>query len=215
MFGFGKKKEDEDKEKAAQEQISQAMRSMSDKIAEQAATIKKLEDQLDAQGKATSSGEAEQALAQAQAQLSALKTEMAKMKDDAAKASGGVASAIGGAAGALGGAIGGAGGASKIGASTPAPSAAPVAGTTLGSAAPSGGLALGGTAYVQKAGGKNLRLRDAHGLDTNVLAGLPPGTQMTLLEGPVEDDGYPWWRIRTSDGREGWVAGTELVTHPE
>jgi hypothetical protein len=38
---------------------------------------------------------------------------------------------------------------------------------------------------------------------------------MTLLEGPVQDDGYPWWRIRTVDGREGWVAGTELVTSPE
>lgn len=210
MFGFGKKKEDEEKEKAAQEQISQSMRSMSDKIAEQAAIIKKLEDQLDdAQEKASSGGSAQQALSQAQAQLSALKAEMAKMKGEAGKSASGVASALGGAAGALGGAIGGAGGTSKIGASTPA------AGTTLGSAAPSGGLAVGGTAYVQKAGGKNLRLRDAHGLDTNVIAGLPPGTQMTLLEGPVEDDGYPWWRIRTSDGREGWVAGTELVTHPE
>jgi len=210
MFGFGKKKEDEDKEKAAQEQISQAMRSMSDKIAEQAGMIKKLEDQLDdAQEKATSGGTAEQALAQAQAQLRTMKAEMIKMKADAAKAVGGAADAIGGAAGALGSAVAGRVGVTKIEPATHA------AGTTLGGAAPSGGLAIGGTAYVQKAGGKNLRLRNAPGLDTDVLAGLPPGTQLSLLEGPIEDDGYPWWRIRTSDGREGWVAGTELVTQPE
>ncbi|MEI7643561.1 MAG: SH3 domain-containing protein [Chloroflexales bacterium] len=81
--------------------------------------------------------------------------------------------------------------------------------------AATGGLALGATAYVQKAGGKNLRLHDAASLESHVSDSLHPGTQLTLLNGPVERDGYPWWRIRTADGREGWVAGTELVTHPE
>ncbi|WP_322496228.1 SH3 domain-containing protein, partial [Chloroflexus sp.] len=100
----------------------------------------------------------------------------------------------------------GSGGAVKIGPSTPAPAAAAPA---------AGGLQIGGVAYVQKAGGKNLRLRNAPGLDSTVLDGLPPGTQLTLLAGPQEKDGYPWWRIRTTDGREGWVAGTELVTTPE
>lgn len=77
------------------------------------------------------------------------------------------------------------------------------------------GLAVGATAWVQQAGGKSLRRRSAPGLNTQVYDGLVPGTQLTLLEGPVAADGYHWWRIRAADGREGWVAGEELVTSPE
>ncbi|MGQ9550168.1 MAG: SH3 domain-containing protein [Roseiflexus sp.] len=77
------------------------------------------------------------------------------------------------------------------------------------------GLSIGATAWVQQAGGKNLRRRSAPGLNSQVYDGLAPGTQLTLLEGPVAADGYHWWRIRAADGREGWVAGEELVTNPE
>lgn len=77
------------------------------------------------------------------------------------------------------------------------------------------GLTVGGTAYVTQAGGKSLRLRSQAGLETQVLDGLTPGTQMTLLGGPEEKDGYGWWHIRTSDGREGWVAGNDLRTQPD
>ncbi|MBC8160634.1 MAG: SH3 domain-containing protein [Roseiflexaceae bacterium] len=77
------------------------------------------------------------------------------------------------------------------------------------------GLAAGGTAYVAQAGGKSLRMRNQPGLETTVLDGLAPGTQMTLLGGPQEKDGYSWWNIRTADGREGWVAGNDLRTQPE
>lgn len=85
-------------------------------------------------------------------------------------------------------------------------------------AQPSGtpGLAVGSTAYVAQAGGLPLRLRSHPGLDKDsVIDRLQPGTQMTLLEGPQDRDGYSWWRIRTSDGREGWVAGQDLRTQPE
>ncbi|NWG19778.1 MAG: SH3 domain-containing protein [Chloroflexi bacterium] len=77
------------------------------------------------------------------------------------------------------------------------------------------GMAVGATAWVQKAGGKGLRRRGAPGLNSEVHDSLAPGTQLTLLEGPVAADGYHWWRIRAADGREGWVAGEELVTTPE
>ena len=90
-----------------------------------------------------------------------------------------------------------------------------VHGTAEAAPVASGGLTLGATAYVRKAGGKNLRLHDLAGLESHVSDSLHPGTQLTLLVGPVHRDNYPWWRIRTADGREGWVAGTELVTHPE
>ena len=78
-----------------------------------------------------------------------------------------------------------------------------------------GGLAVGGTAYVTSAGGMPLRLRSGAGLNHEAVDRLPPGTQMTLLEGPHQADNHAWWRIRTTDGREGWVAGEELRTQPD
>jgi hypothetical protein len=194
MFGFGNKKKEEEEaaEKAKQEQISQAMRSMSDQLAEKGKTIADLEDSLEAAHKdAAAKTEAEKALMQARAELAKMKGEAARAKADAA-AKAAVAAKV---------------------------EAKPAPAVTLGGAAvaapAAGGLAAGTTAYVRKTGGKNLRLRDNHGLDTNAFAGLPPGTSMTILEGPVDDDGYIWYRIRVSDGREGWVAGNELVTTPE
>jgi hypothetical protein len=78
--------------------------------------------------------------------------------------------------------------------------------------AASGGLAVGGTAYVTRVGGLPLRLRTGAGLDNEISGRLQPGTEMQLLEGPKQADNHAWWRIRTSDGREGWVAGEELRT---
>ena len=78
------------------------------------------------------------------------------------------------------------------------------------------GLQVGGTAYVAQAGGLPLRLRSSPGLAADSVIGrLPPGTQMTLLGGPEDHDGYTWWHIRTSGGEEGWVAGQDLRTQPE
>jgi ABC-type transporter Mla subunit MlaD len=210
MLGFGNNKQKEEEAaaaKAQQEQIGQAMKSLSDQIGKQAQTIKQLEAQLvEAQGNAAISSATSEALAAAQAELKQMHDEMEKIKADTAagKAAQAASSAAAG---------------SKIEAPEPATgaigAAAHIGGGAEAVAAPAGGLSVGGTAYVQQAGGKNLRLRDAAGLESNAFAGLPPGTQMTLLAGPVEKDGYPWWHIRTADGREGWVAGTELVTHPE
>lgn len=96
---------------------------------------------------------------------------------------------------------------------------APATGAAAGQqVTPSGtpGLTAGGTAYVSQAGGLPLRLRSQPGLHTdNVIDKLQPGTQMSLLDGPQQHDGHSWWHIRTSDGREGWVAGEDLRTQPE
>jgi len=77
------------------------------------------------------------------------------------------------------------------------------------------GLAVGGSAWVTRAGGLPLRLRSGAGLGHDVLDRLPPGTQMTLLDGPQQADNYAWWHIRTADGREGWVAGQDLRAQPD
>jgi hypothetical protein len=78
-----------------------------------------------------------------------------------------------------------------------------------------GGLSVGAAAWVRREGGKGLRRRSAPGTSSDVLDALAPGTQVALLEGPTAADGYHWWRVRAGDGREGWVAGEELVTKPE
>ncbi|WP_298817227.1 SH3 domain-containing protein [Chloroflexus sp.] len=212
MINYGSKKE----EGGASEGIGVAMRSMSEQIGRQAQEIKRLQEALEAaQQDAAAAEKARASLAEAEARMAQMEAELKRLQAQLAAAtasaptesSGGKSVAgsgeSGGIAGAIAGALGGSG-AVKIGPATP-------------TASPStdGGLQIGGVAYVQKAGGKNLRRRQAPGLDSTVLDCLPPGTQLTLLAGPQEKDGYPWWHIRTSDGREGWVAGTELVTEPE
>jgi len=82
-------------------------------------------------------------------------------------------------------------------------------------AAPAGGLATGSQAWVTREGGMALRLRSGAGLQSGVIGSLPPGTQMTLLEGPHQEDNYNWWRVRTSSGQEGWVAGQDLRSQPD
>jgi hypothetical protein len=86
--------------------------------------------------------------------------------------------------------------------------------SVAGSAAP-GGLAAGASAWVTRAGGLPLRLRSGPSLSGDVLDRLQPGTQMTLLDGPRNADGHAWWHIRTTDNREGWVAGEDLRTQPD
>jgi hypothetical protein len=209
MINFGGKKDEGDKNRG----ISEAMRSMSDQIGRQAQEIKRLQEALEtAQQDAAAAEKARKALAEAEARMAQMEAELKQLKEQlaATSATSGSKSASGAGeettttSSSITGSISGAFGVSgvfKIGSSTP--EASPP--TTRG-------LQIGGIAYVQKAGGKNLRLRSAPGLESTVIDGLPPGTKLTLLAGPQEKDGYPWWQIRTADGREGWVAGTELVT---
>jgi hypothetical protein len=88
---------------------------------------------------------------------------------------------------------------------------------TIGTAAASDctNLAVNCDAWVTRQGGLVLRLRSGAGTSQAVLARLPVGTQMKLLEGPRAADGYTWWRVTTLGGREGWVAGEELRTKPD
>jgi uncharacterized protein YgiM (DUF1202 family) len=54
-------------------------------------------------------------------------------------------------------------------------------------------------------GDELLNVRSNAGRSNELLFQLEPNGTVTLLEGPVEADGFDWWKIRTSDGREGWV----------
>jgi hypothetical protein len=76
-------------------------------------------------------------------------------------------------------------------------------------------LAVNCEAWVTREQGRGLRLRAGAGTSQAIVEVLPIGTQMTLLEGPQEIEGIPWWRVRTIGGKEGWVAGDNLVLQPD
>jgi hypothetical protein len=52
----------------------------------------------------------------------------------------------------------------------------------------------------------NVRLRVGPGMDAAVLAEVPLGTELTVVDHTSAAD--PWYHIKTADGREGWVLGS-------
>ena len=73
----------------------------------------------------------------------------------------------------------------------------------------------GALAVITGTGGAGLRLRALASTDADVLATGKEGTVVTVTEGPVEADGYVWWKVRTPDGQEGWAAADWLVLKTE
>jgi hypothetical protein len=61
------------------------------------------------------------------------------------------------------------------------------------------------TAIVNTTGGDSLNVRTDAGVNYQIRKKLPRGTEVTVLEGPVEADGFNWWHIQEKDGVEGWV----------
>jgi tRNA A-37 threonylcarbamoyl transferase component Bud32 len=51
-----------------------------------------------------------------------------------------------------------------------------------------------------------LAVRTRPRLGSSELTLLEPGSLLTVVGGPSYADGWPWWRVRTSDGIVGWVA---------
>jgi hypothetical protein len=80
---------------------------------------------------------------------------------------------------------------------TPTPTPSPTAASTQ--------LRVGGQAQVANTGGNNLRGRKAPKLSAAPTAAFKEGEQVTILEGPVDADGYTWWRVEGKGGT-GWSA---------
>lgn len=66
-------------------------------------------------------------------------------------------------------------------------------------------LGVGARARVITEEGAPLRMRNAPGQAASLVARIPSGAEVELLEGPVEADGFIWWRVRAAEG-EGWCA---------
>jgi hypothetical protein len=79
-------------------------------------------------------------------------------------------------------------------------------------------LAVGGLARVNTTDGDQLNVRVGPGVNYQITAKLGDDAQVTLMEGPVNADGYTWWKVRTGSGIVGWCVesvdddGTRLQT---
>jgi hypothetical protein len=64
----------------------------------------------------------------------------------------------------------------------------------------------GARAQVINVGSAPLLGRSQPGTNYPVQTSFPEGTIVTILEGPVEADGYIWWRIEAEGAGQGWSA---------
>ena len=78
----------------------------------------------------------------------------------------------------------------------PTPTAAPTAVPTLH---------VGGSATVANTQGSVLRGRKQPGVKAPVAVTFREGTRVSIVEGPVEADGFTWWKIQDAGGA-GWSA---------
>lgn len=76
----------------------------------------------------------------------------------------------------------------------------------------SDGLAVGQFAFVRDDVEDGLALREQPGtaVDVPVQVYLKAGTQVLVVDGPVDADGYTWWLVRAAN-QQGWCAGEFLV----
>jgi cytoskeletal protein RodZ len=73
----------------------------------------------------------------------------------------------------------------------------------------------GATIVVQGTAGAGLNLRDQPTTYAKIVASAREGTELTVLDGPREADGYVWWQLQTADGKVGWGAADWLVLKTE
>jgi peptidoglycan/xylan/chitin deacetylase (PgdA/CDA1 family)/uncharacterized protein YgiM (DUF1202 family) len=72
---------------------------------------------------------------------------------------------------------------------------------------PAGTFPIGSMVEVIDPG---LYLRSAPGISSTVLAHMTLGTRGTVLSGPYQSDGHPWYQIRTTAYGTGWASGRYL-----
>ncbi len=79
------------------------------------------------------------------------------------------------------------------------------AGTPAEPGTPAGPLTIGAAATVTGTNGLGVNLRQESNTVAPILLILNDGASLTITEGPTENEGFTWWRVRLEDGTEGWV----------
>lgn len=72
-------------------------------------------------------------------------------------------------------------------------------------------LTAGYYASVVNTDGVGVTVRNGPNTSNTPLTVAAEGSILLVLEGPTEGGSYRWWRVRMSDGMEGWVAGDFLA----
>jgi len=70
---------------------------------------------------------------------------------------------------------------------------------------------VGTSVEVVGTGTDELRVRVAPGVTEETIATFEDGTRLIVVDGPEALDGYTWWRVKTEEGQQGWVAEDWLV----
>ncbi len=93
--------------------------------------------------------------------------------------------------------------------SSPSPSPPPPAPTPVG-------LRPGMRVLVAETGGAGLNLRAAPSLQAETLLIAEEGSAFVLLQGPLEVDGFRWWRLQKADDPSitGWAVERYLRPAP-
>jgi hypothetical protein len=65
---------------------------------------------------------------------------------------------------------------------------------------------VGDSARVAFTDGSDMRIRQSAGLEGEILHKVPEGSTFTVIDGPQCFDNIIWWKARTTDGVEGWMA---------
>lgn len=73
----------------------------------------------------------------------------------------------------------------------------------------------GASVEVTGTGGRGLNLRAEPTTRGRRIATVREGTNLTVLEGPEEANGYVWWKVQAPNGREGWAAADWLQLRTE
>jgi uncharacterized protein YgiM (DUF1202 family) len=76
-------------------------------------------------------------------------------------------------------------------------------------------LGPGTTVIVKGTLGAGLNLRQQPSTYAKIVASAKEGDELTVVEGPKDADGYVWWKLKTSDGKEGWGATNWLALKEE
>jgi hypothetical protein len=72
-------------------------------------------------------------------------------------------------------------------------------------------IAPGASVVVKGTRGAGLNIREEPSRQAKIVVSAKEGDELTVLEGPEEAGGYVWWKLQTTDGKEGWGASEWLV----
>jgi hypothetical protein len=75
-------------------------------------------------------------------------------------------------------------------------------------------IAPGATVLIQGTAAKGLNLRAQPTTKGAIVVTVKEGDALTVVEGPQQADGFTWWKLRTTDNKEGWGAADWLVLKP-